>query len=191
MIKEIVKNVGSFLNNIGSIGPVVCCFIIVLESIFPLLPLAVFITFNYWYFGPFIGFLLSWIFTIIGCTLAYYLVRKKFKKPLADKLFSHPKINKFLNIFTKLQFTSLVIIIAIPFTPAFVINIVAGISDVSFRKFFGSIMIGKIFLVLFWGYIGTSILESISNPLILIKIIILVIIAYVISKIANSKYHLD
>ena len=82
-------------------------------------------------------------------------------------------------------------IIAIPFTPAFLVNIVAGISKMNIKKFLPAIAIGKISLVLFWGIIGTSLLESIKNPLIIIKVIFLIVIAYLISRVVNKKFNLD
>ena len=54
-----------------------------------------------------------------------------------------------------------------------------------------AIMIGKISLVLFWGFIGTSLIDSLKDPVILIKIIILVVGAYIISKIFSKKMKLD
>ena len=45
-------------------------------------------------------------------------------------------------------------------------------------------------MVYFWGYIGTSLIESIKNPVILLKVGIIVLIMYIISKIVNKKINL-
>ena len=90
-----------------------------------------------------------------------------------------------------MTFSNLVLLIAIPFTPAFAINIVAGISEMSIKKFLPAIVLGKTFMVFFWGYIGTSLLESIKNPLILIKVLAMLLTAYIVSKIVNKKFKLD
>ena len=82
---------------------------------------------------------------------------------------------------------SLTVLIAIPFTPAFIINIAAGISNMELKKFFKAIVIGKIFMVYFWGFIGVGLIESIKSPIILIKVILMTLIAFVISKIVNDK----
>ena len=71
------------------------------------------------------------------------------------------------------------------------VNIAAGLSNMPIKKYMTSLIIGKIFLVIFWGFIGTSLLQSLTNPTALIKIIILVSIAYVISKIISKKFHLN
>ena len=61
----------------------------------------------------------------------------------------------------------------------------------SIKKFLPAIVLGKTFMVFFWGYIGTSLLESIKNPLILIKVLAMLLTAYIVSKIVNKKFKLD
>ena len=57
----------NFLMSIGIWGYVLSCFLILIESIIPVLPLSVFITLLFYKFGPFIGFIISYIFTIFLC----------------------------------------------------------------------------------------------------------------------------
>ena len=64
-------------------------------------------------------------------------------------------------------------------------------SNMDTKKYLISIIIGKIFLVYFWGFIGTSLIESISNPKILIEIGIMMLIAFILSKIVNKKYRIE
>ena len=59
------------------------------------------------------------------------------------------------------------------------------------NKFLPALMIGKISLVAFWGYVGTSLIEGLKNTKILIKVGIIIIIMFVISKIINKKLNLD
>ena len=91
----------------------------------------------------------------------------------------------------KLSLEQLTILIAIPFTPAFMVNIAAGLSNMNTKKYLISIIIGKIFLVYFWGFIGTSLIESISNPKVLIEIGIMMLVAFILSKIVNKKYRIE
>ena len=91
----------------------------------------------------------------------------------------------------KINFSQLVIILAIPFTPAFLVNIAAGLTKMSYKRYLFALIIGKIFLVYFWGYIGVSLIESFKNPIIFVRVGILLLIAYIISKIINHKFKLD
>ena len=181
MINKLVDIVQNFLLSIGAFAPVFSCLFIIIESIFPILPLCLFITINFLFFGKYIGFLISWIFTCIGCIISYYISKKNIKIFHFNNKTSNELLNKAVKNINNIRFEVLTIIIALPFTPAFLINIAAGISKMDFKKFLLSILIGKIFMVYFWGFIGTGLIESLHNPIILIKIFIILIISYLIS----------
>ena len=87
-----------------------------------------------------------------------------------------------------MRLSHLVILIALPFTPAFLINIAAGLSKIKAEKFFLSIIIGKLVMVYFWGYIGTSIIESLTDITILIRVVILLTVTYLISRMVEKKW---
>lgn len=186
VINEVVDNVVTFMMNYGVFFGV---FIIILESIIPVLPLSVFITLNVASYGGFIGIIISWLATIIGCSLSFFLFRKLFSKKLY-KLIKKKDMAKLSNIMkriTKINFSSLVILIAIPFSPAFLINIGAGLSKITYKKFLCSLLIGKLIMVYFWGYIGKSLLESLTDITVLIRICVLLVVALFVSKIVEKK----
>ena len=191
-IFEIINNyIDLILKSLGIYGPLLGSLLICVESILPFLPLSAFITLNFLAFGKFLGFIISWIFTIIGCMLSFTLFRKKIKKWFDKKIKSKAKINKIMKKINKVKFTSLVIILAIPFTPAFLINIAAGLSKMSYKRYLFALIIGKIFLVYFWGYIGVTLIESFRNPIIFLRVGFLLLIAYIISTIVNKHFKLD
>lgn len=190
-MENIYNFIINLITNMGSAGLIINCFLILIESIIPPLPLALFITILFTNYGYLLGFLISWIFTVIGCILSFYLFQTIFKKYVDRKIRQNEFANNLLKIVDKIKFSNLVLLVAIPFTPAFAVNIVAGISEMSIKKFFFAILIGKIFMVFFWGYIGSSLIESIRNPEILIRVIILMLLAFIISKIVNKKFNLD
>ncbi len=179
------------LDSLGVYGPILGCVLICFESILPFLPLSAFITLNFLAFGNVLGFIISWVFTIIGCMLSFTLFRKKIKKWFDKKRKQKKKLDKIMKSLEKINFSQLVIILAIPFTPAFLVNIAAGLTKMSYKRYLFALIIGKIFLVYFWGYIGVSLIESFKNPIIFIRVGILLLIAYIISKIINHKFKLD
>lgn len=192
---EILNNldvlIENLLNNLGAFGPILACFLIVIESIIPILPLGVFVTLNFLSFGHIFGFLISLFFTIIGCLISFTIFRKGvynwFNKKIKDK----EKIENLMIKFSHISLGSLAAIIAMPFTPAFLVNIAAGLSDMSKKKFIIALCIGKCFMVYFWGYVGTSLIQSLTNPIIILRIVTLVFIAYIISKAINKKLKID
>lgn len=175
------------LTLLGSWGAILGCVFILFESILPILPLSVFITLNFMTFGSLIGFLISWIFTVLGCMLSFWIFKNGISERLYNKFKNVNKLSNFMDIMRDMNFANLVLIIAIPFTPAFLINIAAGISRVDTKKYLYALMIGKISLVYFWGYIGVSLIESFKNPMILIRVAVILVIMYIISYVINKK----
>ncbi len=192
MFDAIDAFIDTTLQGLGVWGPIVGCFFILIESMVPILPLFVFITLNFLAFGSVFGFIISWIFTCIGCFISFLLFRCKVQTWLFKRIKKEGLISaKTINMITNLKFEQLTTIIAIPFTPAFLVNIAAGLSKMSYKKYLGALLIGKIFLVYFWGFVGVSLLESIKNPIYLVRVGILLILAYVFSKIVSKKFKIE
>ena len=125
--------VDGLIANLGLGSALISCFCITIESMVPILPLFAFITINFLVFGSFFGFIISYIFTIIGCSISFFLFRKLQLSYFKRKKKEAGKIIKTLN---KIKLTHLVIILSNPFTPAFAVNIGAGISKMTYKKFF-------------------------------------------------------
>lgn len=179
------------IDSLGVYGPLLGCLFIVLESIIPPLPLFVFITINFVAFGSVIGFIISWICTCIGCILSYWLVKKIFGNWVVNKVKDVELLSKCMNYVENLSLTQVIVILSIPFTPAFMVNIAAGLCNMNFKKFLISILVGKIFLVYFWGVVGTGLLESLHNPNSIITVIVIVVIAYLVSIIIKKVFKID
>lgn len=178
------------LGVLGSWGAILGCIFILFESIIPILPLSVFITLNFMTFGSLVGFIISWVFTVLGCMLSFWIFKNGISERLYNRFKNVNKLSNFMDLMHDMNFANLVLMIAIPFTPAFLINIAAGISRVDTKKYLYALMIGKISLVYFWGYIGVSLIESFKNPMILIRVVVILIIMYVVSNFINKKMNI-
>ena len=183
-LNELINNL---LNLLGSWGALLGCVFILFESIIPMLPLSLFITLNFMTFGSIIGFIIGWIFTVLGCMMSYYLFKSAVSEKRLSKFKENNTLKKVINVIENMNFTSLVTLTAIPFTPAFAVNIAAGICRVPKRKFLLALMLGKISLVYFWGFVGVGLIESLKNPSKLIGVVILIVIVYIISYILSKK----
>ena len=192
---ELLQNLSNvmqdFLLNQGILGILISCAVIFVESIIPCMPLGVFITGIFYSYGTEYGLIICWLSTILGCMVSYNLCNKyirefienKFIKKLGKK--SQKKIDHVINYIDNLSLSSLTLLVACPFTPAFVLNIAAGLANVDKKKYLISLVVGKPFMIYFFGTIGTSLLESFNNPYIIIKVIIMLFIAYVLSKVCD------
>lgn len=162
-------------------------FAIVLESIIPALPLALFIAINIIAFGNFWGFIISWLSTVAGCTLSFFICRK-FRGFVERKFKNQEKVLGFINRVDEIKFSNLMLIIAMPFTPAFSINIAAGLSKMKYKKYLLALLISKTFIVYFWGYIGSTFLQNITDVDMLIQLGVIVAILFLISKMIMKKF---
>ena len=173
--------IDSFVNNIVSylqiFGIPFGCFIVILESIIPALPLGVFI--------------ISWASTILGCLLSYCFFKRFVGKKLENRINTHPKIKKIILVIKNISLSNLVLIVALPFSPAFLINIACGLSKTDIKKFLTAIAIGKLSIIYFWGFISKSLLESITDIKTLITVLVMLILSYAISKLINKKLKIE
>ena len=140
---EAIQSFVDFCTNFISQGGLFFGFLLVfLESFLPVLPLGVFVALNVNAFGGIVGLSLSWIATCLGCFVSYtffsFLSETVLHKLLPKK--SVTQIEKATKTFQNISFSNLVLVIALPFTPAFLVNIICGIVGVSRRKFLFSIL---------------------------------------------------
>lgn len=179
------------IDALGVYGPLLGCVFIILESIIPPLPLFVFITLNFVAYGKLVGFIISWICTCIGCFLSYFLVKKFLRNWVLKKIKNVDLLTKWMSYIENLSLSKVTVILAIPFTPAFMVNIAAGICNMDFKKFSVAILISKIFLVYFWGVVGTGLLESLHNPRSIITVIVMMVVSYLVSLIIKKVFKID
>lgn len=196
-MEELLLNIDTFINDIllslGIYGPLLGCLLILAESILPILPLSVFITLNFMSFGHLWGFFISYILTVIGCNLAFYLCKRSMRGRFEFllKKFDKNKALRIVDNFSSIEMKNLVALLAFPFTPAFLINIFSGVSDMSYKKFLTATIIAKPFMVYFWGYLGVTLIDSLTHPEYLIRVLVMVGIAYVASAIVSKKFEID
>lgn len=196
-MEELFLNIDSLINDIllslGVYGPLLGCVLILVESILPILPLSVFITLNFMSFGHLFGFLISYILTVVGCNLAFYLSKRSMtgRFEFLLKKFDKSRALKTVKNFSNIKMKNLVLLLAFPFTPAFMINIFSGVSNMTHKKFLTATLIAKPFMVYFWGYLGVTLIDSLTHPVYLVKVVAMLVIAYGASTFINKKFNID
>ena len=190
-IMEFLENLITFIENSGPLGVIFACGLMTVESIIPMIPIVALITINMLVMGKLIGFIVSWFFTCLGCIMSYFIFRNGFGNKFDNLTEDKELIKKYKKILKNISTGKLVLIIAMPFTPAFVVNIVAGLIKMDFKKYLTALLIGKLSMVYFLGFIGTSLVDSIKDPFIIIKIVVIMAIVYLIYFILNKILKLD
>lgn len=191
IVIDFLKIIVEFIENSGAYGVVFSCCFIFVESIIPILPLSVFITINFMVLGPLLGFIISWVFTILGCIMSYTIFRKGLGNKFDNLTSNKELLKKYKHIFRDISTTKLLLIIAMPFTPAFVVNIVAGLTKMDFKKYLTALIIGKLAMVYFWGFVGISFVECINNPIILLRIVLIMAFTYLIYVVLRKVLKLE
>lgn len=190
-MEELTNIILTFIQNSGLFGVFLSCFILSIESIIPIIPLLVFISINFIILGPVLGFILSWIFTVLGSLFSYYIFRKKLSNKFTNLTKNNETVQRYIKILRNLSTGKILLIVALPFTPAFAVNIAAGILKIDFKKYLTAILFGKISLVTYSAYIGTSFIEGLSNPIILVNLGILILLIYVLFLIVKKTLKLN
>lgn len=188
---EAVNNAIEYITSILQHGGLFLGILLIfLESIIPALPLSVFVALNINAYGLIVGIIISWLATCFGCYCSFLFFRYISNRFIKEKL-EKPKLKKVVKKMKTIDFSSLVVIIALPFTPAFLINIAAGIVKISKKKFLAAILIGKVFMIIFWGCVGKSLLESMTDIKTIMVISLLIIVAYFVSKLVSKKMKIE
>ena len=100
-------------------------------------------------------------------------------------------VMKSMNYIEHLSLSKITIILAIPFTPAFAMNIAAGLANMDKKKFFIAVVVSKIFIIYFCGIVGTSLLDSLQNPKSLIVVVGMIALAYVLSVAIKKVFKIE
>ncbi len=191
---DIVNTIIEYSTNFISTGGVLFGFFLVFSECFiPILPLGVFVALNVNAFGFVPGIIISWLATSLG-SIVCYLLFVYIDNKTTEKLFKKKtirKIQKGIDKFDKITFTQLVLLITLPFTPSCLVNILCGLAGMKKKKFIASILVGKVFSITFWAYIGKSLIESITDLKSIIFIGIALLLAYLISKLISKKYEIE
>ena len=190
-----ITNLNNILNNYlqaaGIWGGFVCCALIILEPLLPFLPMFIFVTINLLVFGYVLGFIISYICSVLGCLLFYIVVNKLLSKKAYKFYKDRNKINSLIKKYKNIRVETLTTIISMPFTPAFMINLLAALSDMPLKKYMTAEIVAKLFITIFWGFFGFNLIKCIEHPKYLIVVGLMLLGGYIISKIISKKYNLE
>lgn len=179
-----------FIELFRDFGPVAPIFLAMIEGLIPALPLVAIVTFNITAHGLVLGFLYSWIGSVLGCFIVFTFFRFIVKKYLSKWIKNHHRIQKGLAWVASVNYKILFILALLPFTPSSFLNIVFGLSDFDLRLYFKTIMLAKIGMIISLSLFGSSVVYSFENPYFLILAALILLLLYLLSKYFTSKHGL-
>ena len=133
-----------FLNRYGIFAPIIFVLFQLVQVVIPILPGGIGCVFGVMFFGAVNGFIFNYIGICLGSIIAFALGRsygKNFVKKMTGQKF-YDKYNKYLD--AKHGFNKfLAICIFLPIAPDDFLCYLAGISEISYKKFLAIILLGK------------------------------------------------
>jgi len=180
-------NIENLLEGYRGFGPFLGIFLPALEAVFPFLPLIVFVLANAAAYGFVLGFLFSWIGTCLGSFIVFLFVRWIVNKRFKLSLKKSKKIQSMMQWMDHHGFGLVFFILSIPFTPSSLINVVAGLSNISPRSFFLAVMLGKMVMIGIITLIGTDWQNIVSDPKRILPILIGIAIFWLIGRFIEKK----
>lgn len=185
IINQYINSFVDLFAHMGILGALLMPF---LEAVLPFLPLVAIAGINIRNFGV-LGFLYTYIGSVVGTILVFLFVRKVFGGRLQNSEFikKHEGLEKFLTWVDTKGFTSIMLILAVPFTPSSFVNYACALSKMSLRKFTVIVVVAKFVCIAFLSYIGNSIFDVINHPINALVALLMAVALYIISKILERS----
>ena len=141
------------LSAMGPAAPILFIFIQTTQTVTPFIPAALIIPIGLLLFGVSSGFVLSFIGLTMGSVINFKLARK-FGPPLVEMFVSGKQFEKYTKwMEDEERFDRLFAFgMFFPFTPSDLLTYIAGLSDISFKKYLSITSLSKVFTLFLYTY---------------------------------------
>ncbi|WP_043933117.1 TVP38/TMEM64 family protein [Bacillus sp. EB01] len=177
-----LENIMELIREYKSFGPIPGIVLPMLEAFLPFLPLFLFVMANASAFGLWLGFLYSWVGACIGAFLVFFIFRKYGQRRFLSFLQKHSTVRKLMKWVERHGFGPLFLLLCFPFTPSAVVNIVAGLSNVSTKQYMLAVVAGKMAMIFMISFIGADIRSLFTQPLRTLIVLIVIFILWLAGK---------
>lgn len=157
------ENLKNFLNSCGVFAPIFFVFLQIVQVIIPLIPGGISTGVGVIIFGPLWGFVYNYIGIVIGSIIVFFIARK-YGMPLIKKMFKKELIDKYIGWLNKgKKFEKLfAAAIFLPVAPDDFLCYLAGVTDISVKKYVAIIILLKPFTISLYSLLLVEISKLIS-----------------------------
>lgn len=177
-----VENIENLAAHYRTLGPLIGILLPFIEAFLPFLPLVVIVVANASSYGLWLGFLLSWIGTVLGSYAVFLIVRRFGKHPRLKVFIEKEKVQKLIKWVDMRGLSPLFILLCFPFTPSVLVNIVAGLSNIKKKYYLFVIMAGKFVMIASMSALGYDLKALLTDPVKLIFAGIGIFLLWIIGK---------
>lgn len=182
-----LENIMKLIEQYRSFGPLPGIFLPMVEAFLPFLPLVLLVMANANAFGLWLGFLYSWIGASVGAYLVFLLIRRFGQRRFLSFLKRQPKVQKLMNWVERHGFGPLFLLLCFPFTPSAVVNIVAGLSKISYAQYMLAVLSGKMVMIFTVSFVGHDISSLITQPGRTAVVAIIIFVLWLVGKRIENK----
>ena len=183
------ENMDHIVESYKAFGPLLGIGLPMIEALIPALPLIVFVLANAVAFGFWLGFLYSWLGSVMGALLVF-IIRHFGRSRFFSFVNKHEKVRKAMGWIERKGFAPIFVIFCFPFTPSALINVVAGLSRISVKQFGLALAFGKLVMIFILTYIGHDLMSFIHNPVKSVIVAIGIFILWYVGKKIEVKLEL-
>ncbi|MBD7938022.1 TVP38/TMEM64 family protein [Cytobacillus sp. Sa5YUA1] len=177
-----LENILALIEEYRSFGPLPGILLPLIEAFLPFLPLFLFVMANANAFGLWGGFLYSWIGSVAGALLVFFIIRKYGQARFLSVIKNHDKVKKLMAWVEKHGFAPLFLLLCFPFTPSAIVNIVAGLSRISIAQYALAVIAGKMVMIFTVSFVGHDIASLITKPTRTAIVILIIAILWYVGK---------
>ncbi|HHW39324.1 MAG TPA: TVP38/TMEM64 family protein [Bacillales bacterium] len=186
-----MENILMLLDKYADLGPIPGILLPMIEAIFPIFPLVLFVMANAAAFGLWKGFIISWIGATLGAIIVFFVIRRLGRQRFFNFLTKHQKVKKLMNWIERHGFGFIFLMLCFPFSPSSLINVVAGLSKVSKQQFILAVLLGKLVMIFTVSFIGYDLKSLIDQPFKTVFVLILMFLLWYIGKQIEKRVQLS
>lgn len=173
---------------LGVAAPLVIIFLQALQNIISIFSSEVVSVLAGFLFGPFWGFIYSFVGATLG-SVAVFLLSRKYGKELAVKLFHKKDLVHYYKLHQQGEFWAVFLIRVAPLFPNELVSFGAGMTNIKFSRFLIASSLGFVTEMLILTYFGAELSKGmISTKLVLIGIILMAFIGIVLFREKIKKF---
>lgn len=176
------EGLNSIFEQFEQFGILVGFFLVVLEAFIPILPLFVIVILNINSYGIIVGFLVSYTATVTGSFLVFLVVRFFFRDTAQRYIHKRENLEKMLRFVDERGFTFAFIMLALPFAPTSIVNIIAALSNMKSQVYLLILVMAKLIMIASITFVGYDIVSFFNSPVRLIVSLVSLVLLYVFSK---------
>ena len=167
---------------VEQLGLIVGFLLVFMESFLPFLPLFIIVVVNINSYGFILGSLSSYSGTVLGSYLVFLLIRYFFRRPAQKYIRKHKRLEQLLSFIDRRGFVFLFVLLALPFTPTSVINVIAALSNLKKVVYLYILLAAKAIMILTMSLVGYDVTSFFNSPLRLTLSIAGLVLIYFFSK---------